>query len=790
MATGLQVKNITQIIKGGYPHEYKGIRDGGYNNWTDVPLSGSVEVKYFYSDSQYMDNARRTTVFVTVQDTWSASIEPTTNEITLTVTSVLKRVDRSEKVGDPGSMNLHMRAWPDQTKAQLLFDAVQNCCCTGVALSNPVTLDTVTLHLPANTENGSGTVFYRSNVQGYDDSSDETYVDEFYMGSQFRNVLPDKPVSPTLGTPTFTAVNCQTVNASIPVTQNSWGNYTTETTYARYKIGASGTWSNWQQVTTAHTGTYLITGLNPSTTVYVEVYTTGDSTTSDTASSTITTPSRPQTPTLAFVSQVAEENQTTLDATIRFTQSDRSSFGTTSGYARYKVGDDDYSEWFSIGSNYTTKQFHITGLLPDRAITVQSYCTGDGLCCATNATMTFNTPKPPEPPVHGNFAQTDTGSAINVTMPWTQPDNARFTTGDTYWAWHIDNGAWTDWTTASDWTAGTDSIQSVPYGSTLCVRSYSVGDGLRSEATETCVTVSEAVVDDTPYQGDPFVMVTLCNNLLYLVELICQEWYAIKDGDRIVYTNEEHKQHCDGDPDDPTLHSILSRIYRYFGAILCLICDGLNDSFNHHKRGPENTVLTGNGDNSYGSWEEIDTEVTEDSTMPVTSDAVWRIIDEFIHTVYHYVGDWDYLTLNPTTLSEVLDPRDGDTALVKNGADGTNQNYTYTNGSWVAGSLEPLEDFNLIHVNKKSDWTYGGQSIEIPANSGWYWYNNNWNRLDASAGEIQQELDELLATNVVKRQDENEEYFEVAVVHRNSDGTVPINVRPANKTVYFVTEEI
>lgn len=316
------------------------------------------------------------------------------------------------------------------------------------------------------------------------------------------------------------------------------------------------------------------------------------------------------------------------------------------------------------------------------------------------------------------------------------------------------------------------------------------GDGLKGETNATCIRVSDKPTDDRPYEGNTFVNPPVCDSLHYLAELICQEWYAIKDGDRIVYTNEEHKRHCDGDEDDPTLHSMLSRIYRFFGAIVCLTCDGANNDFNHFKQGPRQTILVSAGDGEYADWVTPDMNVTEDSTNVVTSGGIWEAIDEFIHTVYYYIGDYDYLTLNPSTLESVRYAEAGDTALVKNGAGGTNQEYSFDGTNWTAGAVKHLDDFDMVHVNKESTFMSGLITVVIPAGSAWYWYNSNWNHLDASSDAMQEEVSELLDANMVMKQDTNEEDMQFSMLSRNSDGTVTAPIRPTAKTIYFVTEEI
>lgn len=955
MATGLQVKNLTQIISGGFNGERHGFTGAGYNDWTDVPLSGSVTLSYYYADSDSGTNANSSCVYVTIKDSWNTTKDAATNKLTIQVTTQLVSVTRGSVVGSPGGTGRFMWAHPDKgTSAVWTGIGYPNQAAT--YLSSPgITLSTRTIVLNPESSAGKGTIYYKGGMVGHEgDATPSIYVDEFWMGTQFRNVLPDKPPKPTVAVASQTPVDCQTLTATINITQGRYGDYGTETSYARHKIG-DGNWTNYVRVSTQRLGVYTIENIEPNTQVQVEAYSTGDGTESDHQVITFTTPPRPVPATLSFASQTAESNQLTLRANINYAQTLNPSHTTTTTYARYgykltkqllrdegyghptpdpswwysvssdtsiQYGGDgwghvevaprtsgssawvntfmnrgaidnpkpdtDYTilvewmnrtniasctliqdrqielfgrtpknvnfngqtsgrdvihvktwpninpvtmdlrvfynmqnvtqpasidmritvfegnyddlewqpylseltDWKAVATNSASGAFTIRNLDPSREVVVETYSVGDGICSGSQKQTTFFTPTPIAKPVHGSFAQTDTGTCINVTLPWTQPDATRFNTVHTYYSYHVDNTTWTDWAEFSNPTSDTASITCVPYGSTICVRSYSVGDGLKGETNATCIRVSDKPTDDRPYEGDTFVNPPVCNSLQYLAELICQEWYAIKDGDRIVYTNEEHKRHCDGDEDDPTLHSMLSRIYRFFGAIVCLTCDGANNDFNHFKQGPHQTVLVSAGDGEYADWVAPDMAVTEDSTNVVTSGGIWEAIDEFVHTAYYYIGDYDYLTLNPSTLESVKYAEAGDTALVKNGAGGTDQEYSFDGTNWTAGAVKHLDDFDMVHVNKESTFMSGFITVVIPAGSAWYWYNSNWNHLDASSDAMQEEVSELLDANMVMKQDTNEEDMQFSMLSRNPDGTVTAPIRPTAKTIYFVTEEI
>lgn len=786
MATGLQIRNVTNIISGGYNGERKGF-NGGYYEWTDMPLSGSVEAEYYYANSYNSDNANSSCVFLKIRDSWTTTKDPATNTLTVTVTSTLVSVRNGDFIGNPGNTAFLLRAY-DRQGGSVVWSGTSNFSYQGVILGNPVELSRHVITLKPQQTVEDGTIYYRGNVAGHDnDPVPNIYTDEFYFGTQFRNVLPDRPPKPTVSVISQTPVDCQTIDATLKISQGNFGAYGVETAYYRYKT--TGEWSNYYKVTTSQIGTFTIVDLPPNTLVTVEAYSTGDGTTSDHQIFTFTTPPRPKPATIAFASQVAEADEVSLKATINYTQP-LESFGTLTTYARYKVGDGVFSDWFVVANKSASGSFDLRHLTPNRQVFVETYSVGDGLCSATQNRCDFYTFRPIDPPVLNEFSQSDTGSCINVTLPWTQDDNTRFQSGKTLFSFQVGNGEWSGWSTADNWKAGSFNNACVPYGTEICVRAYSVGDGIRGEMSEKCIVVSEKPVDDTPYTGGPFTIEPLCHSLLYLAELICQEEYAIRYEERVIYTNEEQKLACDGDPDDPTLHSMLSRIYRYFGAVLCLICQGLNDDLNFFKRGPALTVLQTLGNGEFSEWVKPDSKVTKDSKNLVFSGAIYDAIDEFIHTAFYYIGDWDYLTYNETTLNKVLNPKKGDTALVKNGADGTNQTYTYDGSKWTKDKVNEFNQFEMVHVNKESSFAYDDLNVTVPAGSGWFWYNDNWNQMDATIDKISVETKELLTKNMVSKQSPSDEDMRFAILNRASDGLVNTPSVPATKTIYFVTEPV
>lgn len=435
----------------------------------------------------------------------------------------------------------------------------------------------------------------------------------------------------------------------------------------------------------------------------------------------------------------------------------------------------DNAKWIELGKDGTLT---IPKLNTSKEVIVQSYSSKDGVCSPINKQITFFTPTPINAPIFSTPNQTDTGSCINVNFPFTQPDGNRFNTVKHRYSYHVNNSEWSEFVNITELIA---RLSCVAYGSYVCVRAYSVGDGLRGETGETCLTVSIKTPDDTPYNGPLLINNVLCQSLSNLAELICEEWNAIKEDEREIYTNDEHKLACDGDPEDPTLFSMLSRIYRFYTAINCLICSGLNDDFNIYKQGGAEKVFIG------GKWITPAKNFNDKATNPlVTGGAIYDKLQEAIQPLYKYFKTYDYLV---SSIDHLASSKDvfikGDVALAKT------VEYTYDGKNWVKGKAQDLHDFDMVHVNNATSYsTYG--NIKTTAGSGWYWYGGTWNQLDASVSEAYEDLSEYLKSNFVSRLD-NKKKIKYEILNRNVDGSVTtpaVQHDSTSKTIYFITEEI
>lgn len=190
MATGLQFKENLSIISGGYAGEGVG-SNGVTQDWTETSGdSGSSTVTYYYHDSALTSDANSTLVEVTVTDTWTAT-KDADNTYHVTVHSVLDSIRRTV-VGSPQalSVSIFVRRYAGGPNLWTSGGCV-NAAAAATHATN-IDLGTYTIDLPPGQETTThGAIYYRSNICGYDSTNPPSiYVDEYWLGINFRNVLP------------------------------------------------------------------------------------------------------------------------------------------------------------------------------------------------------------------------------------------------------------------------------------------------------------------------------------------------------------------------------------------------------------------------------------------------------------------------------------------------------------------------------------------------------------------------------------------------------------------------
>lgn len=187
---GLQYKENLTIISGGYSGEEIG-SDGLVTDWTDVPAStGSNTIKYWYRDSDSGNNNNSSRVVIEVTDSWSIT-RNADRSYTVVASSTIDSIVRDDIRGTPGSTtrNIFIRR---TTGGQILWSTTGDNISTAHTIATNISLGSETFTLPPNGgETSQGTIYLRNNTAGHDgDPTPSAYVDEFWVGTNFRNMLP------------------------------------------------------------------------------------------------------------------------------------------------------------------------------------------------------------------------------------------------------------------------------------------------------------------------------------------------------------------------------------------------------------------------------------------------------------------------------------------------------------------------------------------------------------------------------------------------------------------------
>ena len=225
-----------------------------------------------------------------------------------------------------------------------------------------------------------------------------------------------------------------------------------------------------------------------------------------------------------------------------------------------------------------------------------------------------------------------------------------------------------------------------------------------------------------------------------LLPLIKQELDAIEHGNKPIFMNEDSK--CQDGDLNPTIASMLSRIYRVAQAIACNLCTYDPALVTRLKTGKANQVLWGQGVNNLPLWKSLDTTVNKGSSNIATADAVAEAIQTVLlgtfhlwknHTTFDYYAEsLDDLKEQSKTVAPAVD----NTALVS-----PTEVYVFTNNQWnKRETLKTPENFAITHINRGA---YAEKEIYFffdPTKS-----VSTWNVLDTNLGNVQRDIDTLKA---------------------------------------------
>lgn len=258
-----------------------------------------------------------------------------------------------------------------------------------------------------------------------------------------------------------------------------------------------------------------------------------------------------------------------------------------------------------------------------------------------------------------------------------------------------------------------------------------------------------------------------------LIAALVDVYREVKDGSRQIYANDDSK--CE-ESTDPTLASILSRILRFDQAVACILCTYDPKLIAYLKSGTYPQVLMGGGSNSvYPVWQNPSTSPTANSQLPITSDGVFRAIQEAILSVFHKItedpawversGSYSYAyyadTYDDLLSQDLSEKQKDDKALILNGESGYNQEYVWDGSQWEALDYmgEP-SNFGVIEVRKGS---YTDKELYF---------------LHDAAGEATWNLMDFFTASLEQRISNLESIYSIAVMP--SDGTTKYLLKTTN----------
>lgn len=188
---GLQIKENLQMISTGYQGEEVG-SDGIIQDWADVTSdSGTSTVHYWYRDSDSGTNANSSKVTLEITETYSATFDEDTRRFTVTVHSVINSIVRGSINGYPGSNPRRISAAHERGGSEVWGKASDDIA-TAHTIATNIDLGTHTIVL--NPDSGTGSrsfIYYKAGFPNHwSDPVPSVYIDEFWMGLNFRNILP------------------------------------------------------------------------------------------------------------------------------------------------------------------------------------------------------------------------------------------------------------------------------------------------------------------------------------------------------------------------------------------------------------------------------------------------------------------------------------------------------------------------------------------------------------------------------------------------------------------------
>lgn len=784
---GLQYKNDPRVE--GDTHGYSaGVSSGAVNNWTDVSLSGSHTTVLYWDDNSAVGTCAgsESRVYMTVTDSWRASINPDTNAISVHVDSSFSMNRQMLRWGGSGCgtafcwRDVHVYTSRGGSEIKYCADCLYN---SGVFCTGSRSFDITLQH---GQEMSVGSFFVRNNSRNYE----SVYYDLVSGGMRFRNTLPAAKYTPSAtrscspyssGNVIGGTAKISNIDYGCPSGNDCSANLTTITLYSDSNY--TNQISNYTTKSTSATVEYK--GLTPNHTYYVKyTITNGKYTKTYTCSFTTMASSYP------YGYKYLSDQVSWLY--LQINNGDNACDITTKLYIREK-GTSAWTLVDTTASEETVREVLRNTIV--RGKQYQAYSTTQN-CAGTYTSTIYEFAPPAADSITGvitTYSSTlqpsgmlaDIEYCYNVTSYVQEPVSAEnpITSRIEY---STDKVTWTP----------TDNVTSTTNPVTVCgtitglqcstvyyLRSYQTVAGVESYSaivqltTPTCADFNNCV----------------CDNLNYMTELICQQLYRIKTGQKTIYANCDTKELCDPYSNNPTIASILSRLLRFNQAVVCLLCS--MEALDIFKMGEVNQVFAASTPGEPGQWITLDDTPVEGSENLITSSGVAEAINEYIHSVFHPIGTYDYWAesleeLEEQSVCESGEPESGESAVpCEPPVEGDRAvvgeyYYTYTNGLWVQTAEVPdLGDFGVILIMKG---TYFDKNF--------YWWDDAWRMINMGGkGGIEErvaDMEEFVANNnIVYSYDETKSYKITTLPDNYSDETIRTIVSPDPKydIVIFTT---
>lgn len=768
----LQYKNDPRVE--GDTHGYSaGISSGAINDWTDVALNGSHTSVIYWDDGAWggscVNNQSR--VYMTVTDEWSASINDDTNAITIHVkTSFSMNRQAISWGGNSCDTYFCMRDIYVYTGRGGGEIARASVCMvdTGIFLTGSREFD-ITLQHGESTKIGS--FFVRNNTRGYED----TYYDILSAGLRFNNTLPAPKYPPSANSSCSAYSSGGVVGGTSKLGNIDYGcpsgndcsaNLTTIQLFSDSEYANKVS----EYTTTNTTATVEYKGLSPNHKYYVKY--------------TITNGKYTQTYTCSFITMASSypygyrylSDQASW-IYVQINNGDDECDITTRLYIREK----GTSDWQLIDT--TTSEETVRETLRNliiRGKKYESYSTTEN-CSGLYTSAIYEFAPPAADSIIG--VVTDKSSTLQPSGLLADIDYCYKVTSYVQEEVSEDNPMTSHLEYSRDqvdWVH-TDDVTSTVNPDTICGTLTGLQCGttyyLRSWQKVGNVSSYSAVVQITTPTCADFNN-CVCDNLHYMTELICQQLFRMKKGQKTIYANCDTKKLCDPYSNNPTIASILSRLLRYDQAVACLVCS--MEALDIFKTGETDQVFTASEPGSAGQFITMDYYPTEGNDNLVTSSGVAQAIQEYIQSVFHPIGSYAYYAEDTADLDEQSacdesgesgepceTPSEGDKAVIGK------EYYTYTDGLWVlTGEVPNLGDLAVITILKG---TNGGKNF--------YWWNDKWNLMNlAGAGGIEERIETIEQctenSNIVYSYDEDKHYKITTVPNNYTDEDILVTIKP------------